>query len=57
MPNYTVTIDFTCTISIDADNEEDAEAKASEIDATEVITELSHSGANVIHVEESYIHR
>lgn len=49
MPVYAVTLEFNCTIGVEADSLEEAETKAAEIDATEVLDDLSL--ANVVHVE------
>ena len=47
---YAVTLDYTATISVEADSPEEAEAQAEGTDATDVLDDLG-TGI-VIHVEE-----
>lgn len=50
MPSYAVTLDFSTTITIEANSPEEAEEKGNQVDITEVFDNCGCP--TVIHVEE-----
>lgn len=50
MPRYTVTLEYTATISVEADDPEEAEEMAAGTDITKVID--SCGDCTIVHVEE-----